>query len=111
MGWLMAAHRARILSSFPEMGEHPAFKSMTFTLEQITKTRWIGPEQGKFYKLEPKNSPYEKYIDAIAGPENCPKMRALRLVMDKVWGKDQKVAIMTMSPALALIVYWASLLW
>ena len=38
--WLLAAHRARIVSSFPELDIVHDRKSMNFTLENITGRSW-----------------------------------------------------------------------
>ena len=91
--WLMTTHKARILSSFPEMAIYQDLKSLEFTLDEIYQKRWLQFQAGKLYKLAMTDSPYERYIRTIAGPTNSPKMHCLDL---------------TMSPASALVVYWVS---
>ena len=97
-----------IVSSFPELDILPDCRSLSFTVEEITKNKWLRIEAGKLYPLETTDSPYERHIKAIAGSGNCPKMHTLGLVLEHVWGKDAKVVIMTIAPASALIVYWVS---
>lgn len=106
--WLQAAHRARIVSSFSELGELHDCKSLRFTLEEIIEGHWVRPQAGKLHQLEKAGSPYERHIHAIAGFKNCPKIRTLGLVLKHIWRKDAKVVIMTISPVSALIVYWVS---
>ena len=35
--WLLAAHKARVLSSFPDLDIGPDFESLSFTLEETTQ--------------------------------------------------------------------------
>ena len=107
--WLMAARRARILSSFPELAIHEATKGLALTLKEAQEERWIQVEAGKLYQLAQTGSPYEKAIHDIAGNANCMKLRTLQLVREHIWGKHEKVVIMAMGPVSALIIYWVSL--
>jgi hypothetical protein len=107
--WLRAARRARILSSFPELSKHNATEHLTLTFQEITENRWIQVTPGTLYNQVRTRSPYEEAIREIAGYSNCPKMLALRLVMEHLWGPDEKLVILAMSPASALIIYWVSL--
>ena len=51
----------------------------------------------EIYGLAKTDSPYERLMHEIAGPKNCPKMRALGLVLKHLWEVHEKVVIMAMS--------------
>ena len=57
--WLIAARRARILSSFPELSILPDFSGMKFTLDEVNEHKWLRTKTGKLYELATSKSPYE----------------------------------------------------
>ena len=106
--WLQEARRARILSSFPELGLIDETKDLSLTVEELKANGWITVKHGALHELEEMNSPYEKHIEKIAGYHECTKFLALAVLMDKIWEPRDQVVIMGMGPVSALIIYWVS---
>ena len=82
--WLQTAHWGRITSSFPELGLLHDTKAPNFTLEELIAKKWLRTRKGALYELKRMEPLYERHIKAIAGIENCPKMRASALVSSRM---------------------------
>ena len=88
-GLRMADWRRTHLHSFhfrmTDFAHRPSRSNLAANLPNPSRTlqrnRWIQNTEGKLYELVRVHLPYEKLIDKIAGPANCPKMRALQLLV------------------------------
>lgn len=103
--WMRAVRRLRVLSSFPQLGELTATKTLAFTGEEDYRKGWIHVTKGHLYELETGDSPYERYVTDICAEHNCPKAKAILLLI-KDWKQDEKAVFCSMGPTNALVLYW-----
>lgn len=104
--WIALVRRTRILSSFPALMECQETKDLEYSGSEDCENQWVVRNTVSPYRLSRVGSPYERQIRRITKAENCPKIVALEILMTTVWGRDDRVVIMTMGPTNALILYW-----
>lgn len=104
--WMLECRRLRIISSFPALGEIDATKSLDLTGQELVKQNWLRIKRGHLYDLEAMHSPFELHINEITCWKNCPKLQAIKRLINVEWEPNEKALFCTMGPTNAFILYW-----
>ncbi len=70
--------------------------------------RYVYFETNHLYDLKKVESFYEKHILNIIFEVNCSKIKAINMLINDVWNKNEKTVFYIMNSTNAFILYWVS---
>jgi len=106
--WMMKVHWFKVLSTFLHLEQLSEIQSLTFSEVEDWDKRYVCFETNRLYDLKQAESFYEKHILNIIFKVNCSKIKAINMLINDVWNKNEKTVFCIMSSMNALILYWVS---
>ncbi len=106
--WMMKVCWFRVLNTFSHLEQLSEIQSLVFSEVKDWDKKYVCFEINHLYDLKKVESFYEKHILEIIFKINCIKIKAINMLINDVWNKNEKIVFCIMNFMNALILYWVS---